>query len=142
MSNPDFKDAVRRGFNRLGWELHRLSPSADPQLQLKTFLDSIAATLVLDIGANQGQFAKMLRSMGYAGRIVSFEPLSKAHSRLLSASRSDRNWIVHPRTAIGDTHGVIDINISTNSYSSSILPMLQAHTDVAEESKYLASEST
>jgi FkbM family methyltransferase len=77
---------------------------------------------VFDVGANKGQFGRTLRGFGYAGTIVSFEPLSTAHARLLEAARSDPLWRVHDRCAIGRTAGETSINISANSVSSSILP--------------------
>ena len=49
-------------------------------------------------------------------------------------------WIVHDRTAIGDYMGVIEINISKNSFSSSVLPMLNSHSDLEPNSVYIGSE--
>lgn len=98
--------------------------------------------LVFDIGANEGQFARELRAGGYSGGIVSFEPLSSAHARLLQASANDKAWHVQPRCAVGDHLGEIELNISGNSVSSSILPMLSAHRDAAPQSSYQGREAT
>jgi len=44
--------------------------------------------------------------------------------------------------AIGDFSGTIDINISKNSVSSSILPMLDTHLNAAHQSKFVNIEKT
>ncbi|WP_410175184.1 FkbM family methyltransferase, partial [Nodularia spumigena] len=96
--------------------------------------------LVFDIGANTGQFATELRSIGYKGRIVSFEPLSDAHKKLNQEAARVSQWQVHPRIAIGDFNGEIEINIAGNSVSSSVLPMLEAHATAAVKSAYISTE--
>ena len=78
-----FKKAVKKIINRAGLDLHRLNPSSNPAFQLLKSLNRFEADLVLDVGANIGQFASELRSVGYKGNIVSFEPLSSAPSLTL-----------------------------------------------------------
>jgi FkbM family methyltransferase len=97
--------------------------------------------LVFDVGANIGQYAKLLRELGYSGRIVSFEPLSSAYSRLKAVSEKDPLWEIAPQAAIGNQEGEIIINIAGNSQSSSALPMLDAHLESAPESAYSGSET-
>jgi FkbM family methyltransferase len=96
--------------------------------------------LVLDVGANVGQFASGLRRSGYRGRMLSFEPLAQAHARLLDAARDDPDWEIAPRIAIGEQEGEIELHVSGNSVSSSVLEMLGTHSDSAPASRYVASE--
>ena len=97
--------------------------------------------LVLDVGANTGQFGNMLRSAGYRGGIVSFEPSTGARSRLLRASKSDPDWNVADQMAIGDQEGEVQLHIAGNSVSSSVLPMLDSHVAAAPKSVYVGSET-
>jgi FkbM family methyltransferase len=96
--------------------------------------------LVLDVGANVGQFASGLRRAGYAGRLLSFEPLAEAHDKLLAAARGDAHWDIAPRMAIGEHEGEIEIHVAGNTVSSSVLEMLDSHSDSAPASNYVASE--
>lgn len=95
---------------------------------------------VLDIGANVEQYTRLVRKYGFMGRIISFEPLSEAHVKLVKNSRKDHKWTVAPRMALGSKDGKNRINISANCSSSSILDMLDAHADGAPESVYVNSE--
>jgi predicted RNA methylase len=76
---------------------------------LEALLRQENINLVLDIGANTGQFAQGLRAWDYKGRIVSFEPLTEAHAQLCRNAKKDMNWMVAERTAIGAEKGSVDI---------------------------------
>lgn len=125
----------------LGLEVHRVSGILSPAEQLVNSLRAFDIDLVLDVGANVGQFAAEIRRCGYAGRVVSFEPLSQAYGELLQASAGDRLWEAYPRCALGDQEGEIEINIAGNSESSSILPMLELHRNAAPEAIYQGKET-
>ena len=125
----------------LGIEVKRYVPGRSYWASLERMLDHHEIDLVLDVGANSGQFAGTLRRSGYKGRIVSFEPLHDAYEQLLRNSARDPLWTVAPRMAIGDMDGEIAINISANSVSSSIANMLGAHLEAEPESRYIGKEN-
>lgn len=124
------------GFRYLGYEIKRYSIQNSEELQFQAMLDHFGVDTVLDVGANEGQFGLNIRRTGYAGTIISFEPMSDVWNKLKICSENDGRWIVAPRMAIGDYKGNIDINISRNSQSSSILPILPMHTEAIAESVY------
>lgn len=95
---------------------------------------------VFDVGANKGQYGEAILNGGYSGNIVSFEPISEAHTELSKISKKYENWLVHPRCAIGDSSKTVSLNISKNSYSSSLLPMLPSHLAAAPSSIYVGQE--
>lgn len=136
------KNIVKKLMRSTGYDLHRYNPSSSQACQLEHALRNHKIDLVLDVGANVGQFAKGLREVGYKDRIISFEPLIDAHHILSKAASGQREWEVHERCAIGDINGKIQINVSTNSVSSSVLPMLKEHSDAAPESTFTRSEET
>jgi FkbM family methyltransferase len=94
---------------------------------------------VIDVGANVGQYGASLRASGFSGRIVSCEPLSDAVARLQRRAAKDPRWTAI-RTAVGAEPGTLEINVSANSYSSSVLPMTSAHTGAAPGSEYVGAE--
>ena len=134
------KKTIKKIFRELGFDLIRYNPASSYNARILDFFSTHKINTVLDIGANIGQFAMELRESGYNGRIISFEPLSEAYSHLLINSKNDSNWIIAPRMAIGNEEGKKTINISGNSYSSSILKMTGTHIKGAPDSAYIDSE--
>ena len=135
------KKTIKKLSRSLGIDLKRYNVQTSEDARMQQLLDYHKIDLVLDVGANVGQYAKSLRDLGYSGRIVSFEPLSSAYSQLKTASKKDLLWEIAPQTAIGNQEGEIIINIAGNSQSSSALPMLDAHLESAPESAYSGSET-
>jgi FkbM family methyltransferase len=98
--------------------------------------------LIFDVGANTGQYAETLYKLGYKHRIVSFEPLSDAHAILSKISAKYPAWDVAERCALGNEDGEIDINVSENSVSSSILNVLDEHVSAEPRSHSIKKERT
>lgn len=127
--------------NSLGIEVHRFVPEMSSTAQIVSSLKKFNIDLVFDVGANEGQFVSEIRSGGYTGHVVSFEPLSLAHNSLVKLSNRDEKWQVHTRCALGDRVGDVEINIAGNSASSSLLPMLDSHLSAAPHTAYVGKES-
>jgi len=98
-------------------------------------------SLVFDIGANTGQFAKKLRDENYKKKIISFEPLKKEHEQMKKDSKDDQNWDIYDRCAVGEINGEIKLNISNYSPSSSILDFHKNHKK-AREDTYMSDTDT
>ena len=80
-------------------------------------LRELRVNVVLDVGANLGQYAEMLRRSGYSGRIVSFEPVAALSATLREKAASDHRWQVHGH-ALGEEEGEADINVVPGTMSS------------------------
>jgi FkbM family methyltransferase len=88
---------------------------------LKEILDDAAITTVIDVGANQGQFAQDLRKIGFKGKIISFEPGKSAFSILKTKSSNDDLWHCH-QYALGRHNKIMSLIIPGDTKLSSLLP--------------------
>lgn len=101
---------------------------------------ALGIDLVIDVGANSGQFAREIRRFGYAGRIVSIEPLAEPHRQLAEAAARDGRWIAI-RSAVGPRAGSATMHVAGNAgASSSLLSMLALHARSAPEARFVAEE--
>jgi FkbM family methyltransferase len=90
--------------------------------QLAAVLAHERIDAVIDVGANAGQYGLMLRREGYAGPILSFEPLPGPRAALAAAAAADPLWQLAPPMALGAADGEVVIERSAESDMSSILP--------------------
>lgn len=137
---PDLRRKLHRLLRRFGVEVRRFEPDDDVELRRARIMRDRAITLALDVGANEGRYVMMLRRNGYAGRVVSFEPLSTAHARLARRAARDPAWQCR-RTGLGSAEGAAEINVAANSVSSSLLAMNRTHLSAAPQSATVGSET-
>lgn len=134
------KHTVRSWAHRFGFDIVRF-PLHDPLARTVRLMQHYKVDHVIDVGANDGGFSSEIRQLGYAGKIISFEPLKQPFDALRLKASADGNWDVH-RHAIGHINGEVTINVSGNSgLSSSVLPILDAHLAVAPNSQYVSQET-
>lgn len=124
-------------FNHLGLDV-RAYPTKLLRNRLK-LLNNHRISLILDIGANTGQYGKLLRKIGYNGEIVSFEPITQAFQQLSQSTAKDPNWSAY-NFALGDAHKNIQINVANHSPSSSLLEMHQNHYAATPEMEIVSKE--
>lgn len=133
------KILIKKLARKMGYVISAYDATRDFLAIRTSLLNGLRIDVVLDVGANSGQFATQLRSAGYQGKIISFEPLSSAYERLSETSASDTKWTAL-HYALGDQVGSADIFVSKNSWSSSLLDILPKHTNAAPDSKYVDKE--
>ena len=89
--------------------------------QLPALFEMYGVNCVIDVGAHEGEYAQRLRSGGYDGRIVSFEPVPRAFEALASEAEGDPAWSVH-QLALGGEDGTTTMNVVPGTLSSLLEP--------------------
>lgn len=77
---------------------------------------------IIDVGANQGQFALAAREFYPTSRIISFEPLEDVCTKYRRNTAKYTNMEVF-NMALGSQKGVIDFYKNNHSHASSALPI-------------------
>jgi len=99
----------------LGYDVHR-QPLPEPYGELKRLFGLLAVDHVIDVGANDGQYATALRELvGFAGRIDCVEPQPACAATL----RRRLDVTVH-ETALGEEPGVLELTIYRDTSLTSL----------------------
>jgi len=118
------KEPVRRVLHRLGYEL--VPTKMAEHLFIRDLIARHRVDLLLDVGANEGQFALGMRRLGFEGEILSFEPMGEAFAALHRHVDADPKWQAH-RLALGAKPADALLHVSANSVSSSLLSLEDLH---------------
>ena len=121
---------------RAGYDIVGRTGSHD--LAVRHLLQGI--DLVVDGGANVGQYAQSLRQAGYTGQIVSVEPGAEAFAVLSSFASRDPKWTALS-SALGPEAGTATLHLSDNSVSSSLLRVGAQHVEAAPRSATTSEQS-
>ena len=135
-----FRGLLHRAFLRSGVDVTPLSSARHPLGRRLRLLAALDVDLLVDVGANAGQFGMEMRTGGYRGRILSIEPLGDAFGRLLTRSQADVAWTA-VRSAVGASDQELTMHIARNSASSSFLEMLPIHLRAAPGTEQVGHET-
>jgi FkbM family methyltransferase len=97
-----------------GFTFGRALPDIDQFFYLNVLFRHYGVDCVLDVGANRGVYARMLRRNGYRGTIIAFEPNSEEFERLMAEAQGDPRWSSH-RLALGRRAGTLPLNVTSGS---------------------------
>lgn len=103
-----------------GYELTRKKKNPSLESHLVNLIERYDIDVVLDVGANHGQFGLMTRQLGYGGEMHSFEPVAATFDKLSVAASGDKGWHIH-RIGLGECAKRVSINVTKSSDLSSIL---------------------
>ena len=109
-------NVLKKLARQFGYDLrkHYKVPTANAASTMMNVINHYQIDLVLDVGANVGQFGNELRKEGYEGELHSFEPVEDTFRKLESASSDDSNWFCHHQ-ALGAAAGKREINLMGSS---------------------------
>lgn len=97
---------------------------------LERLLPALGVDCVFDVGANDGQYARMLRRQaGYRGLIVSFEPIPEAAERVRRLARAALPWQVE-ELALSAVDGQAELNVMASPQFSSLSQPRHDDTDL------------
>ncbi|MEL6106162.1 MAG: FkbM family methyltransferase [Planctomycetota bacterium] len=127
---------IKSVFGSLGVEvrLHKNIPAARARekhaamIRQWELLRRYRPNTILDIGANEGQCAAILREVFPAATILSFEPLSDCFTAV-EKYLADHGPGKAFQTALGDRNETTTIHRNDFTPSSSMLPMAQLHKE-------------
>jgi FkbM family methyltransferase len=83
---------------------------------------------VIDVGGNRGQSALRLRTLGYTGRIVSFEPSPTTLPIIRATAARDPDWLVRP-VALSSRPGQAELRLHKAPELDSLLDALPGVVD-------------
>lgn len=109
------------------------------EYQRVRYMRDAGVGVVVDVGANVGQYGAELRTEGYRGRLLSIEPMEGAFRHLAGRSSRDPLWEC-VQCGLGAQDGEAMLRVSANGYSSSLLPILHSHIEAAPESRVQSTE--
>ncbi len=133
----DLRWRIRTLVRKLGIDVVRYYDS--PTVRRMLLLSYHDINVIFDVGANEGQYAKQMRNMGYKGRIVSFEPLRAEFVKLRKNLENDP--LVQPvNLALGSHDGVGVINRGSHSGFSSMLNNLNTLVKIDRNATYVGKE--
>lgn len=121
-NNPVYKyikKQLKAGLHAMGYDVLSYNIHTSEEILIQTILRRFAIQTIIDVGANEGQFAARLIELGFRGRILSFEPISEVYQTLVKNASAFPQWET-VNMGIGSEERELVLNVSENLASSSL----------------------
>lgn len=138
MQRHELIGAINDLLRKFGVQLSGYGP-AYPLFQLRRAIRDPQVSVLIDAGANTGQYGKSVRKIRKDLIIHSFEPQARAYAALKEAAFGDNAWYVH-HMGLGSESASIAMNVSENDQCSSLLAVGETHLAAAPRSKVIGKE--
>jgi len=123
----------------MGFDITKPGVSDRGATLYKKIFERFGIDLLVDVGANEGQYVRRTRTWGYQGEIISFEPIKSVFKVLDAKTNLDEKWQAI-NCALSDESKQAVINVSENTVSSSLLEMNEEHLKNEPSSRYVREE--
>jgi FkbM family methyltransferase len=122
MSLKNLFRPLRKKFTQIsGFDIVRLPHHQGIDFNILQIIKKQGVDTIIDVGANEGQFALRMRQIGFDGIIHSFEPVKATYTVLKEKAAKDPCWKTYD-FALGKVRTRATINVSNWSDLSSFLP--------------------
>ncbi len=128
---------MRSRLNRAGYEISKHPNTVNGRR--RRLLTYLGVDVLIDVGANRGQYAEQVRFDGYPGQLISVEPASAPFAALQAAAADDAGWEV-VRAAAGAESGSLQLNLSGRDLFNSFRPITAMTERVDPRSHFVATE--
>lgn len=112
------KNKIRKGVNLLGFDLIRLHRAPKRTL---LGLSRLNIGTIIDVGANEGQFARMVSGIFPKAELYCFEPLEDPFRKLSAWAQSQNGRVRCFQLALGDQEGEAEMHLHEQHTPSSSL---------------------
>lgn len=113
---------IKKWAQKIGFDVARYRPYNE--LICHSGFDTL-----IDIGANEGQFAEEIRAAGYKGNIISIEPVLAAYAKLQNKTNNVPNWTCH-NFALGAAEDKLVLNVNADTRLSSFATLGDSGTNL------------
>lgn len=114
------KNVIKRTLRHLGYDLVQYPSRETYGEHIRELVKILEIDLVLDVGAHHGEYGLFLRELGYAGRIISFEPVTVNFDVIAQRCAHDPTWQAY-NLALGSEDADRSMNVMSNSFLNSFL---------------------
>ena len=132
-----FKKNINKWINHLGYQIVPKS-NYIPKVRSKHWLELLDIKEIIDVGANEGQFINEIIKILPNRKIFAFEPISDCFNKL--EKNTEHLNVELFNFGLSDKEEEVEINISKNQASSSILEMRELHLNSFPNTTYIKKE--